>query len=106
MASCIFIPMPFLFRVALVAVCVWVGLSVAPRSEAGQGMAAAQAPAPAPAAAQIATSGNAYCTPSGTWIGATTDGPAKMPFECMYTTMSGTPSLGTVRGPHSTTADV
>ena len=49
---------------------------------------------------------NAYCTPSGTWIGPTTDGPARLPVECMYTALTGTPSPGEVRGPHATTADV
>lgn len=51
-------------------------------------------------------SGNAYCSPSGTWSGATTDGPASLPVKCMYTPLSGTPSPGTVRGPDSTTSAV
>jgi IPT/TIG domain len=46
--------------------------------------------------------GNVYCTTSGTWIGATTDGPASLPTVCYYTAVSGTPSPGTVRGPVST----
>jgi len=49
---------------------------------------------------------NAYCSPSGTWSGPATDGPANMPMNCMYTPVSGTPSPGTVRGPDSTTAAV
>lgn len=51
-------------------------------------------------------SANAYCSPSGTWSGPTTDGPANLPVSCMYTPVSGTPSPGTVRGPDSTTAAV
>jgi hypothetical protein len=50
--------------------------------------------------------GNAYCTPSGTWSGASTDGPANLPTQCMYTPLSGTPSPGVVHGPDSTTAAV
>jgi Putative Ig domain len=50
--------------------------------------------------------GNAYCTLSGTWSGATTDGPANLPVRCMYTALSGTPSPGVVRGPDSTTSAV
>jgi len=49
---------------------------------------------------------NAYCSSSGTWTGATTDGPASLPVKCMYTPVNGTPSPGTVRGPDSTTAAV
>ena len=45
---------------------------------------------------------NRYCTSSGTWLGATTDGPASLPTHCMYTPLSATPSNGTVRGPDST----
>lgn len=40
---------------------------------------------------------NRYCTASGTWIGATTDGPAALPTSCFYTPVSATPSPGTVR---------
>lgn len=40
---------------------------------------------------------NRYCTSSGTWIGATTDGPAALPTSCFYTPVSATPSPGTVR---------
>jgi hypothetical protein len=53
---------------------------------------------------QAASGGNAYCTSSGTWIGATTDGPASLPTVCYYTALSGTPSPGTVRGPVATVA--
>lgn len=49
---------------------------------------------------------NAYCSSSGTWTGATTDGPANLPVKCMYTPLSGTPSPGTVRGPDSSTTAV
>jgi hypothetical protein len=49
-----------------------------------------------------ASGSNAYCTPSGTWIGPATDGPASLPTICYYTAVSGTPSPGTVRGPVST----
>lgn len=49
---------------------------------------------------------NTYCTPTGTWIGPTADGPARLPVECMYTALSGTPSPGKVHEPHPTTADV
>ncbi|HWH57843.1 MAG TPA: putative Ig domain-containing protein [Terriglobales bacterium] len=49
---------------------------------------------------------NAYCSSSGTWTGATTDGPASLPTKCMYTPVSGTPSPGTVRGPDSSTTAV
>lgn len=52
------------------------------------------------------TGGNAYCTPSNTWIGPTTDGPANLPTACMYTPVSATPSPGTVRGPDSLTSTV
>jgi hypothetical protein len=54
--------------------------------------------------APVGSGGNAYCTPSGTWIGATTDGPANLPMACYYTALSATPSPGTVRGPVSTVA--
>ena len=50
------------------------------------------------------TGGNAYCTPSGTWIGPATDGPAALPAVCYYTAGSGTPSPGTVRGPVNSVA--
>lgn len=52
--------------------------------------------------APVGLGGNAYCTPSGTWIGPTTDGPANLPAACYYTALSGTPSPGTVRGPVNT----
>ena len=45
---------------------------------------------------------NRYCTPTGTWLGSTTDGPANLPTKCFYTPLSATPSNGTVRGPDST----
>jgi hypothetical protein len=57
-------------------------------------------------AAQAPSTANLYCTPSGTWIGPVNDGPAKMPIECMYTSVESTPSPGEVRGPHSTTEEV
>lgn len=47
---------------------------------------------------------NTYCTPSGTWIGPTTDNGAQMPTVCMNTAVSNTPSPGTLRGPDSTLA--
>src|SRR5258707_15386447 len=37
------------------------------------------------AVAPASSSANAYCTPAGSWIGPTEDGPAKLPLECMYT---------------------
>ena len=49
---------------------------------------------------------NQYCSPQGTWLGPTTDGPAKLPTSCMYTAMSATPMPGATRGPDSTTAQV
>jgi len=52
--------------------------------------------------APVGSGGNAYCTPSGTWIGPTTDRPASLPTACYYTAQGGTPSPGTVRGPVST----
>ena len=55
---------------------------------------------------QASAADNAYCTPAGSWIGPTTDGSAKLPLECMYTAVSGTPSPGKIHGPHSTTAEV
>jgi len=75
---------------------------------------AAQAPPPPTSGSSSGTStqsvnpvgGNAYCSPSGTWIGPTTDGPATLPTQCMYTALNGTPSPGTVRGPDSTTSAV
>jgi hypothetical protein len=54
--------------------------------------------------APIGSGGNAYCTPSGTWIGPATDGPASLPTACYYTALSSTPSPGTVRGPVNTVA--
>lgn len=54
--------------------------------------------------APVGSGGNAYCTPAGTWIGPTTDGPASLPTACYYTALSGTPSPGTVRGPVNTVA--
>ena len=39
---------------------------------------------------------NTYCTSSNTWIGPTTDGPATLPQNCIYTARSGTPSPGKV----------
>lgn len=49
---------------------------------------------------------NTFCTPSGTWIGPTTDGPANLPSACMNTALSNTPAPGITRGPDSTTATV
>ena len=37
---------------------------------------------------------NRYCTPSGTWIGATTDNVATLPSGCNYTPLSATPASG------------
>jgi len=55
-------------------------------------------------AAPVSSGGNAYCAPSGTWIGSAIDGPASLPTACYHTALSSTPSPGTVRGPVSTVA--
>lgn len=65
-----------------------------------------QPPGSTSTATPTASLGNQYCSPLGAWIGPTTDGPAKLPVECMYTAMEGTPSPGKVRGPFSTTPEV
>lgn len=103
MASGIVIPMPFSFRAVFFAAGAIALLSVSCLLDAVVGSSGEQS-----GGSQIpaVSTGNTYCTPSGTWIGPVSDGPAKMPLECMYTTMSATPSPGTVRGPHSTTAEV
>ena len=103
MASGIFIPMPSLFTFAFLATFASFAVGLSPGAETGEATPATQASG---SVSQTPSSGNAYCAPSGTWIGPATDGPAKMPLECMYTAMSGTPSPGKVRGPHSTTTDV
>jgi hypothetical protein len=54
--------------------------------------------------APIGSGGNAYCTPSGTWIGPAMDAPASLPTACYYTALSSTPSPGIVRGPVNTVA--
>lgn len=62
-----------------------------------------------PLACQQVTTGNtvdAYCGPSGTWIGPTTDGPASLPTACMNTDPTNNPSPGTTLGPFATTAQV
>jgi hypothetical protein len=102
MASGIVIPMPSSFRVILAACAIAIPVSFFAFDYA-LGSPALQSRL---SEAKQASAGNAYCTPSGTWIGPTTDGPARMPFECMYTALSGTPSPGATRGPHSTTTDV
>lgn len=56
--------------------------------------------------AAVTGADNRYCSPQGTWLGPTTDGPAKLPTSCMYTAMSATPMPGATRGPDSTTAQV
>ena len=71
----------------------------APTSQSTGGSSSGSGGTPNPSA-------NAYCTPSGTWSGATTDGPANLPMHCMYTPVSGTPSPGALHGPDSTTATV
>src|SRR5690242_19724058 len=91
--------MPFSFPAIVLILCTWASVAYCqntPRS----------AQPSSPAGRQDSSAGNAYCTPEGAWIGASTDGPAKMPLECMYTALSGTPSPGKIRGPHSTTTDV
>ena len=45
---------------------------------------------------------DAYCSPSGTWIGPTIDGPSKLPIQCMPTSMKYTPSPGAIHGPFTT----
>ena len=104
MASGIVIPMPFSFRATLLAIVVLAILSVSCVLDTVLGSSAPQVANTSPGPG--VSSGNAYCTPSGAWIGPTTDGPAKLPLECMYTPVSATPSPGDVRGPHSITAEV
>ena len=104
MASDIVIPMPFSFRAVIFALGAIALLSLSCILDTVSGSASQQS-SNAPAL-QTASTGNLYCTPAGTWIGPTNDGPAKMPLECMYTALDGTPSPGQVRGPHSTTAEV
>ena len=38
--------------------------------------------------------GNIYCSPSGTWIGPTSDGPSALPTSCMNTLLANNPSPG------------
>lgn len=96
--------MPFSFRALLFALAATAVLSLSCLLDTVSG-SASQPPSSVPVSTSKSM-GNLYCTPAGTWIGPNTDGPAKMPFECMYTALDGTPSRGRVRGPHSTTADV
>jgi hypothetical protein len=104
MASGIVVPMPFSFRAVIFAVGALTLLSLSCILDTVAGSSGQQPLDTSPAPTQ--STGNAYCTPSGTWIGPNMDGPAKMPFECMYTALDGTPSPGQSRGPHSTTAEV
>jgi hypothetical protein len=96
--------MPFSFRALIFAIAAFALLSLSCVVDTVSG-ASSQQSSSAPATAAKSTA-NVYCTPSGSWIGPSTDGPAKMPFECMYTALEGTPSPGRVRGPHSTTPQV
>jgi len=48
------------------------------------------------------SAGNQYCSPSGTWIGAATDGPAKLPKRCVNSALQNTPSPGATHGPFTT----
>jgi hypothetical protein len=95
--------MPSFFRAAALATGAIAALSLSPAVDTVLGSPAEQTSA---TVAQSASPGNAYCTAQGMWVGPPTDGPAKLPLECMYTALSGTPSPGASRGPHSTTADV
>lgn len=96
--------MPFCFRRFILVACAIALLSASCALEtvlgASRELTATQSTAPAQ------STGNLYCTQHGSWIGPATDGPAKMPLECMYTALDGTPSPGAIRGPHSTTAEV
>ena len=104
MASDIVVPMPFSFRAALCAIGAVAVLSFSCVLDVVFGSSGQ--PSSGTPIVPTSSSANAYCTPAGTWIGPTTDGPAKLPFECMYTALDGTPSPGRLRGPHSTTAEV
>lgn len=44
----------------------------------------------------VSTNENAYCAKGDVWTGPTSDGPAKMPEGCVYTSMDGSPSPGKV----------
>ena len=46
--------------------------------------------------------GNVYCSPQGTWLGPTKDGPANLPLQCMNTALANTPSPGAKVGPYVT----